>query len=228
MSTINNNLSDLDALGLRSVDQLKATEPKGNDMNMEMFMELMTTQMKNQDPLKPMDNNQFLGQLAQFSSVQGLQTLNDNFSALASSLTSNQALQAGGLVDRSVLTEGSRAYFNPERGLEGELNLDSSGTDVQVRIYSAAGSLMKSLNLGTQAEGSLPFKWDGSLDAGGSAPAGVYRVEADYYDGKGRAPINTLVSARVDSVVVGKTNEQLTLNLEGMGSVPFNRISRIQ
>ncbi|QFY89523.1 flagellar hook assembly protein FlgD [Magnetovirga frankeli] len=221
--------SSLEALGLRTNDQLKALEKEDKDeMGMDTFLNLMTAQMQNQDPLNPQDSNEFLSQMAQFTAVEGMVTLNENFDALANSLTSSQALQAGGLVGRSVLTEGNQAYFSPDTGLEGELQLDSSTQNLQVRLFDSAGGLVKSLDLGTQPEGPLTFSWDGSLDAGGQAPEGIYRIEADYLDGDGRTPVSTLVPSRVESVVVGKNNEELVLNLTGMGSVPFSSVSRIQ
>jgi flagellar basal-body rod modification protein FlgD len=228
MSSIASGIEDWSSLGLRSVDELNATQDTGDELGMDTFLELMTTQLQNQDPTNPTDSTEFVSQLAQFASVQGLDTLNENFDTLASSITSSQALQAGSLINRNVLTEGNYARLNQETGLQGELELESSGSDVQVRFYSASGTLMKTLDLGTQSSGSLSYKWDGTMDTGGSAPEGVYRVEADYYDGDNRVSLNNLVSARVESVVVGGSGEALTLNLEGLGSVSFNKVSRIQ
>jgi flagellar basal-body rod modification protein FlgD len=143
-------------------------------------------------------------------------------------LTSSQALQAGGLVGKSVLVKSNYAPYSSEKGMSGELNLESSATDVEVRIYDAAGSLVKTLKLGDQSSGQLPFKWDGSLDAGEYAPEGTYKVEADYFDGESRSPLSVLVSADVDSVVVGNSSTGLTLNLTGLGGVAFSDVSRIQ
>ncbi len=217
------------ALGLRTQEDLNAANTAAkNDMGMDTFLELMTTQLQNQDPMKPMENGDFLGQLAQFASVSGLEQLNDSFATLAASMTSSQALQAGGLVGKSVLIQSVYAPYSTEKGLSGELDLESSATDVKVRIYDAAGSLVKTLNLGDQSSGQLAFKWDGSLDAGGYASDGAYKVEADFFDGETRSPLSVLVSADVDSVVVGNSSTGLSLNLTGLGSVSFSDVSRIQ
>ena len=108
MTSISNDNSALEALGLRTTEALKATEKK-DDLGLDTFLELMTTQLKNQDPMKPMENGQFLGQIAQFASVTGLQQLNDSFSDLTSSLSSSQALQAGNLVGKTVMTFSPKA-----------------------------------------------------------------------------------------------------------------------
>jgi flagellar basal-body rod modification protein FlgD len=227
MTSISNDNAALESLGLRSVEQLQTTQEK-DDLGLDTFLELMTTQLKNQDPMKPMENGDFLGQIAQFASVSGLQQLNDNFSSLSSSLSSSQALQAGGLVGRRVLMEGQYAPLSSVNGLEGELNLTASATDVRVKVYDAAGSLIKTLGLGDQAQGQVNFRWDGSMEAGGSAPPGTYRLEADFNDGDVRSPLATQVFANVESVVVGRAGEGLSLNLAGLGAVPFNSVSRIQ
>lgn len=228
MTAINTDDSALQALGLRSTNALKASDKKKDEMGMDTFLELMTTQLKNQDPMKPMENGDFLGQIAQFAQVSGLQQLNTAFADLSASLSSSQALQAGNLVGKTVLTQGNYGYYSQEKGMEGELDLTASATDIKLRVYDANGVLAKTLSLGTQPSGQLPFKWDGSLDAGGFAPPGAYRLEADYFDGQGRAPLSTLVSAQVNSVLVGNNSQGLTLNLTGLGAVPFNSVSRIQ
>lgn len=229
MSSIGSDYDALSALGLRSSQELSAeAKNKKDELGMDTFLKLMTTQLQNQDPMKPMENGDFLSQLAQFSSVKGLQQLNDSFSTLSASMSSSQALQAGGLVGKSVLVPSSFAPLTLDKGLNAELNLESSANDIKVRVYNANNVLVKTMNLGTQTKGQLGFTWDGSLDAGGYANPGVYRLEADFSDGRGRSPLETTVSASVDSVVVGGVGQGLTLNLTGLGPVPFNKVSRIQ
>lgn len=229
MNTIGSDYDALAALGLRSSKDLnEEAKNKKDELGMDTFLKLMTTQLQNQDPMKPMENGDFLSQLAQFSSVKGLQQLNDSFASLSSSLSSSQALQAGGLVGKNVLVPSSYAPLTLEQGLNAELNLESSATDIKVRVYDYNNVLVKTMNLGTQAKGQLGFTWDGSLDDGSYAQPGVYRLEADFSDGRTRSPLETTVSANVDSVVVGGVGQGLTLNLTGLGPVPFNKVSRIQ
>lgn len=229
MSTIGSDYDALSALGLRSSQELnQEAKSKKDELGMDTFLKLMTTQLQNQDPMKPMENGDFLSQLAQFSSVKGLQQLNDSFSTLAASMSSSQALQAGGLVGKNVLVPSNYAPLTLDQGLNAELNLESSATDIKVRVYDMNNTLVKTMNLGTQPKGQMGFTWDGSLDAGGYAPPGVYRLEADFSDGRARTPLETTVSANVDSVVVGGVGQGLTLNLRGLGPVPFNKVSRIQ
>jgi flagellar basal-body rod modification protein FlgD len=178
--------------------------------------------------MNPMENGDFLGQIAQFSMVTGLQQLNDAFSQLSSSISSSQALQAGSLVGKSVMTQGQYGVLSAEQSLEGELNLTSSASDLEVRIYDAVGVLQKTLNMGTQASGTVPFKWDGQTDSGAAAPVGIYRVEADALGSEGREALQTLISSTVESVVVGSAAQGLTLNLAGLGSVAFNDVAKIQ
>lgn len=229
MNSIGSDYDALSALGLRSSQELsQEVKSKSDELGMDTFLKLMTTQLQNQDPMKPMENGDFLSQLAQFSSVKGLQQLNDSFSTLAASMSSSQALQAGGLVGKNVLVPSSYAPLTMEQGLSAELNLESSATDIKVRVYNSNNVLVKTMNLGTQAKGQLGFTWDGSLDDGSYAAPGVYRLEADFSDGRARSPLETTVSAQVDSVVLGGIGQGLTLNLIGLGPVSFDKVSRIQ
>jgi len=94
-----------------------AANAKKSELNQEDFLTLMITQLKNQDPFKPMDPAQYVGQLAQFSSVSGLAEVNKNISTLTSSLRGNQVLDGAALIGRTVIAEGNQVYrYVPEEG----------------------------------------------------------------------------------------------------------------
>src|SRR5678815_2048827 len=107
--------SDPDALAARRA--ANEAVAKKNELNQDDFLTLMITQLKNQDPFKPMDPAQYVGQLAQFSSVSGLSDMNKNITALTSSLRGNQVLDGAALIGRTVIAEGSQVYrFVPADG----------------------------------------------------------------------------------------------------------------
>jgi len=205
----------------------KSDDRSSNELAQEDFMKLMVTQLTHQDPFKPMENGDFLAQIAQFSSVSGLDKLNESFSALSASLTSNQAMQAGALVGREVEVEMGYGVL-PQGGLmSGAVDLPASAGNVIVSIKDANGALVKEVTLGTQPEGRLEFGWDGSMDTGGYAPPGVYSISTEAVMDNENVMLPTLITARVASVSVGSAEEGLTLNLDGLGSVAFNDISQI-
>ncbi len=213
-------------LGLGKND--KADDRSSNELAQEDFLKLMVTQLTHQDPFKPMENGDFLAQIAQFSSVSGLDKLNDSFSTLSASLTSNQAMQAGMMIDREVLVDMELGLL-PEGGmLTGMVDLPSSAGNVIVSIKDQYGSLVKEITMGTQAEGQVAFGWDGALDDGDYAPPGVYGITAEAVLDNENTTLPVLVQARVESVSMGSAQQGLMLNLDGLGSVAFSNVSEIR
>ncbi len=208
------------ALGLTIPDAVAREE-----LGQEEFLQLMMTQLENQDPFKPMESGEFLGQLAQFGTVTGLGELQNSFDSLATSLVSDQALQAASLVGRSVLVESNETFFSGQSLVEGVVDLPVSSSNVQLNISDAAGQLVRQITLGPNAEGPVPFYWGGETDLGYSAPPGRYAVSAQYFDGSDMLNAPTLVNAEVDSVTVGASG--LSVQLRGLGPVPFSAVKEI-
>ncbi len=211
---------DLAELGLTIPDAIEKEE-----LGQEEFLQLMMTQLENQDPLKPMESGEFLGQLAQFGTVTGLGELQGSFDSLATSLVSDQALQAASLVGRSVLVESDSTFFSGESLVEGVVDLPVSSSNLQLNISDAAGQLVRQITLGPNPEGQVPFYWGGETDLGFSAPPGRYFVSAQYFDGTDMSNASTLVHAEVDSVTVGANG--LSIQLRGLGPVPFSAVKEI-
>lgn len=212
------------SLGLTSRDE---PERSSNELAQADFLKLMVTQLRNQDPFKPMENGDFLAQIAQFSSVSGIEQLNNSFSSLSESMASNQAVQAAALVDRNVLAPLEFGVL-PEGGmLEGVVDLPSSAGNLVVGIYDASGALVREIPLGVQEAGQIAFSWDGTTDSGEYAPPGVYQVKAQATVGDENEALQTLISARVDSVSFGAGAQGLQLNLAGLGPIAFDEVSQL-
>ncbi len=223
--TTNNVFDALNATGAAS--STSANKSSTSALGQQDFLNLMLAQLKNQDPTKPMDSSAFLGQLAQFSTVQGLSNLQTSFSSFASTMNSNQSLQAAALVGRSVLAPGGSAMLNSGGSIDGAVDLPTSAGDVTVNVYDTSGQLIRRMPLGTQQAGLSTFHWDGQTDAGTTAPPGVYIVAASaVVDGASQA-VNTLVTDKVNSVNIGANGAGLTLNLAGLGSVDFSTVREI-
>lgn len=209
---------------------LSPPQPTSNDkkaLGQDAFFQLMVAQLKNQDPLKPLDSNEFLSQVAQFSTVSGIEEMRDSISELATSLQSNQALQASTLVGRDVLVPGNVGAFTPGSSLGGAVELPASTGALDISIFDTSGQLVRRLELGAQAAGTARFAWDGISDAGTAAPAGPYMVQANaVIDGKSQA-IDTLVQTRVESVTLNSNPPGMTLNLRDLGSVNLNDIREL-
>lgn len=200
---------------------------KSKTLGQDTFLELMTAQLKNQDPMKPMDSSNFLGQIAQFSTVNGINDLVKSFSALSTSLQSNQALQASTLVGRTVLVESKTAPLTAGGTYNGAVDLKQSTGALNLDIKDAAGQVVKRLSLGAQASGLVPFQWDGLDDAGAAVPPGRYTVTAQAaIDGK-EVNMPTLLRAHVDSVTLVPNGGSPKLNLNQMGSINLDRVREV-
>ena len=220
-----------------TLDKLGLAKPKEGvkqqHLGQKDFMKLMLAQMNHQDPMKPMDNGDFLAQMAQFSSVKGLKDLKDSFGSLATSLQSSQALQASSMVGRTVLVPGKTTELATGGTLIGAVDVPNSTADVKVNIVDASGEVVKTLDLGSQKEGVTHFSWDGVLDKKApdgtvmQAKAGKYSVQAQMQtDGKPQA-VNTLIADKVQSVSLGKPGEPVTLHLAAAGKTSLAEIKQI-
>jgi flagellar basal-body rod modification protein FlgD len=226
MSTITTQDDLFASLGIAAPQSANTPANDPTDLGLTTFLKLMVTQLNNQDPFKPMENGDFLGQIAQFGSVTGLEKLNQNFESLAASITSGQALQAGGLVGREVLVPVEAGYLVPGQPIRGRVEIDQNSPQVKARITDIAGQLVRELPLGPATPGSLDFSWDGLDEVGGYAPPGIYNVNIEAVYGDQTVDLQTQLFSRVESVNLSDRNG-LTLNLQGLGPVAFNNVKQV-
>ena len=214
------------------IDDFQAFGPrpqqaKTNDLGQEDFLTLMITQFQNQDPFEPMDNGEFLGQLAQFSTVSGIESLNTSFSGLASSMQDNQALQAASLVGHSILAITNIGHLSDSGQIKGALEIESSASNVQIDITDGSGALVQRLNLGQQPPGMVNFTWDGINASGTRADSGQYEITARVSRGTNTESAATVIEAEIQSVTLGQFGSGLSLNLEGGQQVPLGQVYQI-
>jgi len=210
----------------------KAANAKNAELNQDDFLTLMITQLKHQDPFKPMDPSQYVGQLAQFSSVAGLSDMNKNITALTNSLRGNQVLDGAALIGRTVIADGNQIYrFVPDAPAEaiptqGAVEVPAGASSVQLLVRDSAGTLVKSLALDARS-GLRGFTWDGSTDAGGTAPSGAYEIEVIARVGNENVSLNTSVAAQVSSVALDPATGALTLDTDTLGEIPMSEVERV-
>jgi flagellar basal-body rod modification protein FlgD len=176
----------------------------------DRFMKLLVTQMKNQDPLNPMDNAQVTSQMAQLSTVSGIDKLNTAMSALQSSYQSGQTLQATSMIGHGVLAPGNDLTLASGRAVFG-VELPSAADSVTVTIRNAAGKAVQTIALGAQAAGSLPLTWDGASDGGGTAADGQYSFSVSATSAGNTITPTALSYSTVGSVSTGASGVKLNL-----------------
>lgn len=221
MTTV--DTATLQSLGLTA----SQSKTKSNSIGQDEFLKLMMTQLKSQDPMKPLESGEFLSQIAQFSTVSGIQDLQASFKTLSGSIYSNQALQASSLVGRTVLVPSGNAALASGGSVSGAVDLTTSTSQLVVGIYDSTGQLVRRISFGPQAAGQVSFAWDGLTDAGTTAASGTYRVRAEAEVGGQAVAMDTLVASKVESVVLGGQNGSIRLNLSGLGGVDFSAVKQI-
>jgi flagellar basal-body rod modification protein FlgD len=218
----------VDAVGGTDYSKLGFGVPKDTkkpELGQQDFLHLMLTQLKNQDPFKPLDSGEFLGQLAQFGTVSGLAGLQTSFDTLKTSLISNQALQAASLVGRSALVEASTMAVAAGQPVLGAVELPASTSALTVTVRDSAGQVVRTIPLGANPQGQATFIWDGTTDGGGLAPAGQYTFSAEFRSGSTVETGTTLLAAPIDSVKLGA--DGFSVELRGIGEIPFSSVREI-
>ncbi len=180
----------------------------------DSFLKLLVTQLKNQDPLNPMDNAQITSQLAQISTVTGVNNLNTTLQQLVANDSTSQLLSATNMIGHNVLVPGSALTLAQGQAVFG-VNLPVAADGVQVTIKDASGNVMHSMNLGKQPAGVLALGWDGTADSGAKAAAGVYTFSVTATQGSTAVAATTLSSALVQGVVQTASGPQLDLGALG-------------
>lgn len=191
----------------------------------DRFLKLLVTQMKNQDPLNPLDNAQVTSQMAQLSTVTGIDKLNDTVKALSDSFLAGQSLQAAGLVGHGVMISGNKLELS-NGAAYGGVDLGQAVDKLTVKIKDASGAVIHTADLGAQkAAGSIPFQWDGTTDSGAAAPNGSYTFEVDAEQGGKKVDATALAVGQVASVSLGV--QGATLNVAGLGPVALSQVKQI-
>lgn len=193
------------------------------NMGSKEFLRLMVAQLKNQDPTKPIDNTEFVAQLAQFGTVSGVQELNQGFATLAKAFN---ASHAAGLVGRRVATDSNLGHLRAVGGegralaLTATVKVEGKASGATVYVQDMQGRLVHKALLPAGASGDLPFSWNGLDKNGKRLPLGSYRVSATaQVDGKPKT-LSVFAHQQVLSVAVNSTTGQVTLNLSNGRSVP--------
>ena len=220
-----------ESLGLTRKEPLKDKK-----MGQDDFLALMVAQMSNQDPMKPMENGEFISQMAQFSAAKGMKEIKDSFTSLAESLQSSQALQASTMVGRKVLVEGDIATLPEEGPLQASVDLKYSAPELNISITDSAGQLVKRIPMGRQEAGNVKIEWDGVIDKGMEtdmasvtvqAPPGKYKIKAEVVAGGKPEAVGTFVYDTVESVSLGKGIKSVTLNLSDMGKTTLSNVKEV-
>ena len=205
----------------------KVEREVNKDLGKNEFLELLVAQLNNQNPLDPQDNGEFVAQLAQFSTLEGIEKLNDSMGNILDGVHSSQALQASSLVGRKVILASEKAMVDTAETFKGSVLVPQSSSNVYVSVYDDAGNVVSRINMGAQEAGNQSFMWDGKDSEGEQLPPGKYRFKAEgSFNGKTEG-LYTMLPANVDSVTLSPQGGEMLLNLAGLGPVPLSQVQII-
>jgi flagellar basal-body rod modification protein FlgD len=209
---------------LDSVNGSKNSKKSAVSDVQDRFMTLLVTQMKNQDPLNPMDNAQVTSQMAQLSTVSGIDKLNTTLETMMSNAQSSQSLQASNLIGHSVLVAGNQIKFDGTAG-NFAVELPASTDNMTVTISDSAGNKLRQLSLGSQNAGIVPLSWDGYSDTGTRVANGDYQFTVSATSGGQSATAHTLSLEQVNSITSSANG--VKLNLSNSSSVATTDVKQI-
>jgi len=198
-------------------------QKSASEASEDRFLTLLVTQLKNQDPLNPMDNAEMTTQLAQISTVGGIDKLNTTLQSLLAAYGATQSMQATSLMGQGVLVPGHA--LNLQNGVAaGGVTLDGAADRVVVSIIDKSGVLRQELDLGAQPAGTVNFAWDGAT-ANGRAKDGAYTFKVAAVRGDANVTATPLAYGRVTAVSPSASGA--TLTVDGVGSVAMADVKQI-
>lgn len=246
MSNVTNDKSALD--GMYWGEKPKSANDPNNSgaLTQSDFFALLTQQLAYQDPTKPVENDQMIAQMTNFTMADGISQLNTNFKDFATTMNSSQALQASSLVGQYVLVKSDDMVFDGKNDVVASANFPENASNVKVSIKNENGVVIRSVTIDKAEAGRLQLPWDGTtdtqaVDADGNpkvdengkpvmekAKAGVYTISVEASIAGKNEAIATSVYAPVTSITLGNgTTQGLLLNVYGQGQKKLSDIEEI-
>lgn len=221
MTTVNPTNSSTNASAIGTAAGKSMSKLGIND-----FITLMTTQLRYQDPTNPQDSTAFVAQLAQFSSVSGIQEMNTSISSLLDQMRGSQAVSATALVGHQVLVDADNASIGAGEAVAGQIDTPTGTSMITMVVSDSAGQVVRQFSV-PATSGSSAFAWDGKDDGGQAVAAGNYKFNAiaNVY-GKSTS-VQTSMATKVGSVTINPTDNSLVLNTNTLGSISMAQVRQI-
>lgn len=195
----------------------KSTNSASSTQEMEdRFLTLLVTQIKNQDPLNPMENAEVTSQLAQINTVNGIEQLNATLGKLLSAYSDSMSMQAASMIGKNVLVPGNKLAATTSGGAAGGVLLDANADKVTVSILDGSGKVVQTEELGAKSAGSFGFVWDGLDASGNPVPEGSYTFKVEASKGGTAVGATALQVGTVSALVRGTNGFGLDLGTAGI------------
>lgn len=204
----------------------KTTHKTASDLDINDFLTLMSAQLQNQDPLKPLDSTEFVAQLAQFGTVSGVQAMQTSLDTLSTALRSSQMLSGAALVGHEITAAATDAKYAGAGAISGEVDVPDGSLSVAVNVTDSSGQVVRHLAVDA-ASGTQTFSWDGKSDSGAQLGAGTYHFEAISSTSGSNTSLQTYLNGKVGSVSLGSDGVSLTVNTSELGATDLSTVREI-
>lgn len=201
----------------------KTGKSETDDMG-DRFLTLLVTQLRNQDPLNPLDNNQMTSQLAQINTVKGIEQMNVTLNKLMAAYSNSQTMEAASVIGKYVLTAGGKIELGASGGVGG-VKLGANADQVTVTITDSSGKVVQTENLGARNAGVFSFMWDGKDADGNALPAGNYKFSVEAKSGANKVDATALQLGMVSALT--RSGSGFVLDLGANGTVSFDDVQQI-
>ena len=227
MATTNVTSSSLLKNVSRYEDVKEAAKKTNEDMGKQEFLTLFTAQLQNQNPLEPVKNEAFVAQLAQFSQLEALTNMQTSLDGFVKSMSGERMLGSAALIGKKVSVTNTPTELTTGGKIEGNIDLPTGASSVQMRVIDSQGRLVQELNAGPQLPGSAPIGWNGMDAAGKPAPSGMYLLSATaVVNGKSvPVPVNTLSTVR--AITSNPTDGSVSVEVDGGKTLLLTDVKRV-
>lgn len=213
----------------RSSDLATAGKTAGpsNAMDQQAFLKLFTTQLKNQNPLDPMKNENFVAQLAQFSQLEATTNMASTLKAYVASTAGERILASASLIGKKISVPGAAAVLEGGQAVQATIDLPQGADGLTVEVLNAKGEVVRTAAYSAQPIGTLSLTWDGLDQAGNALPDGAYRMRTKaVINGQNSSP-PVAVLATVQSIAQSGANGDLQLQVQGGSILNLSDVQRI-
>ncbi|MGH8319877.1 MAG: flagellar hook assembly protein FlgD [Steroidobacteraceae bacterium] len=192
------------------------------------FLSLLVAQMQDQDPTQPTDPTAFVSQLASFSEVSGMDSMQTSMSNLSSSMLASQVASGTSLIGQQVIASTNTAALTSGSTVTGAVTAPSSASSLEVQVTDANGNAVSSFPVTPPSGGgTTTFTWNGLTSSGAAAPTGVYSFSVTAAGDGSSSSLTPMFASTVTSVSVNPSTQALTLNTNA-GSVPLSSVVQLQ
>ena len=230
MSTIDPNSTAtlnkiLEKIGVKSNDD--ASSKKKDTLGQSDFLKLMTTQLQNQDPFAPMENGDFIAQMAQFSTVTGIAEMGESLKSLSNQLGEFRIATATNLLGHSVLVPGNKVRPDSEGEIHGVLDLPRASSATNIVFSNTAGEVVHSIDLGSQASGLVGFSWK-DIPKELRNQENPLKVEAFMNGENGRSGVTPSIFAEVLAASTGDSSTGVVLEVKDYGNINASDVRKFR